>query len=137
MPFLPGEECSVDMFCATGKVISKVTRIKKEQWQEVLPQGPCDEIAQKLAHLFKLDGIVNAQFRQDQVGSWHVLEINTRPSGGIGMTVHSQVNLVAECVAYHARLALAKATPRHVLVRQINTSVEVKPIEYAAELNYA
>lgn len=137
MPFLSGDECSVDMFCASGKLMNKVTRIKKEQWQEVLPKGPCDEMAQQLAQLFKLDGIVNAQFRQDRAGKWHVLEINTRPSGGIGITVHSQVNLVAECVAYHARLPLIKATPRHVLVRQINTSVEVKPIDYSAELNYA
>lgn len=137
MPFLCGDECSVDMFCASGQLVNRVTRIKKQQWQEVLPKGPCDEIAQQLAQVFALDGIVNAQFRQDQAGKWHVLEINTRPSGGIGMTLHSQVNLVAECVAYHARLPLIKATPRAVLVRQINTSVEVRPIDYSAELNYA
>lgn len=130
MPFLSGDECSVDMFCVTGDVKVAVTRIKKPHWQEVLPIGPCDQIVRQLARLFMLDGIVNAQFRQDNAGKWYVLEINARPSGGIGMTLHSQVNLVAECIAYHAQLPLLRTSPRPALVRQLSQSVEVQPMQH-------
>lgn len=84
-----------------------------------------------------VDGIVNAQFRQDEAGTWFVLEVNARPSGGIGITLHSQVNLVAECVAYHAKLDLLRHHPRPARVRQITKSVEVKQINYAVEHQYA
>ena len=137
MPFLSGDECSVDMFCVKGVVMSKVTRIKKQQWQEVLPNGPCDELVKKLAEVFILDGIINAQFRQDEFGKWYVLEVNTRPSGGIGMTLSSGINLVAECVAYYAKLPLVRSEPRAALVRSISQAVEVKPLNYFNELNYA
>ena len=132
MPFLAGDECSVDMFCVAGQVMTMVTRIKKNQWQEVLPLGPCDDIVIHLAQVFQLDGIINAQFRQDQHGTWYVLEVNSRPSGGIGMTLHSQINLMAECVAYYAKLSLDRLAPTSALVRSVSHSVEVghlTPIE--------
>lgn len=137
MPFLSGDECSVDMFCVAGQVMNMVTRIKKDQWQEVLPKGPCDDIVIRLAQVFQLDGIINAQFRQDHQGKWYVLEVNSRPSGGIGMTLHSHINLMAECVAHYAKLSLNRLVPKNALVRTVSHSVEVGNLNYTEILHYA
>ena len=134
MPFLSGEECSVDMFCVAGQVMNMVTRMKKDQWQEVLPIGPCDDIVIRLAQVFQLDGIINAQFRQDRQGKWYVLEVNSRPSGGIGMTLHSHINLMAECVAYYSKLSLNRLAPKTALVRAVSHSVEVGNLTHAKGL---
>lgn len=133
MPFMAGDECSVDMFCVRGQVVAQVTRIKKLHWQDVLPLGPCDDMARQLAQCFELDGIVNAQFRQDDVtGQWYTLEVNTRPSGGIGITLPSGINLAAECVAYHTGLDLQRSIPVTARVRAVGQAVVVEPDVYGA-----
>lgn len=111
MPFLSGLELSVDMFCANGKVINKATRIKNTNHQDILVNGPVDQIAEQFVALFKCNGLINLQARQDQnTGEWKVLEINPRPAGGIGFSEPSGISLVVDCVAHALNLPLPKAT---------------------------
>lgn len=107
MPFLSGQELSVDIFCDQGKIISKATRIKNDSHQEIIVNGPIDDIAQKFVQAFNCDGLINLQARQNQVtGEWRVLEINPRPAGGIGFSEPSGIQLIVDCVSYSLGLQI-------------------------------
>lgn len=106
MPFLAGQECSVDIACSRGKMISQVTRIKYAFHQECFVQHPCHIICLHLVKYFQCDGLINIQFKQDQNLVWHILEINARPAGGFAYTQHTGVNLIAELIADKLQLTL-------------------------------
>lgn len=56
-------------------------------------EGEAIELAIDCARLMNADGMVNVQTRHNAEGKPLLLEINMRPSGGIGYTRHSGVNL--------------------------------------------
>lgn len=93
MPYLPGSECSVDMVCEGGKVVSYVGRRKADVHQTFERNSAATALAIAAAEHFGCDGIVNVQTRDDSQGSPHLLEINPRYSGGIGYTRETGVNL--------------------------------------------
>lgn len=93
MPYLPGPEYSVDMLLDKGKVIAGVARCKKGLVQELSNSGIEYDLAVSCAETMGADGLVNVQTRRDQNGNTVLLEINLRPSGGIGYTLHSGTNL--------------------------------------------
>ena len=99
MPYLTGQECSVDIACDHGEIISLATRIKEDYRQNILLNGPCDELCHQLVKLFRLDGLINIQFKQNQHGIWHILEINARPAGGFSYSIHTGQNLIADLIA--------------------------------------
>lgn len=98
MPYLENEECSVDISCCNGKIISNITRIKHGSYQECLVNGPCDDVAAKLVKLFNCDGLINIQFKKDHNNNWFILEINNRPSGGFAYSKHTGINLVSDLI---------------------------------------
>lgn len=114
MPFLTGQECSVDIACSQGHVLAQVTRIKFQFHQECYLEHPCHEMAEILVKHFQCDGLINIQFKQNDKGKWHILEINPRPAGGFAYTQHTGVNLIAELIASKLKLPLD---------RQISTPV--------------
>lgn len=93
MPYLPGPEYSVDMLVERGQVIAAVARRKEGALQYLEQSGPAYELARACAALMEADGLVNVQTRNNDLGEPVLLEINMRPSGGIGYTRHSGVNL--------------------------------------------
>ncbi|WP_315710692.1 ATP-grasp domain-containing protein [Brenneria uluponensis] len=93
MPYLPGPEYSVDMLVERGKVIAAVARRKEGALQYLEQSGPAYELGKSCAELMQADGLVNVQTRDNDNGAPVLLEINLRPSGGIGYTRHSGVNL--------------------------------------------
>lgn len=93
MPYLPGPECSVDMLVEKGQVIAAVARRKEGAVQHLHQSGEAFELAKSCAEIMQADGLVNVQTRNDHSGKPLLLEINLRPSGGIGYTRHSGVNL--------------------------------------------
>lgn len=111
MPYLNGEECSVDIACDHGKVLAQVTRIKHQFHQVCFLDHPCHEICTQLVQHFNCDGLINIQFKQDQHQKWHILEINARPAGGFAYTQHTGVNLVAELFAQKLGLNLTREAP--------------------------
>ncbi|EPE7799070.1 ATP-grasp domain-containing protein [Rouxiella silvae] len=95
MPYLPGPEYSVDMLVEKGNVIAAVARRKEGALQYLEQSGPAYELGKKCAQIMQADGLVNVQTRNNDQGEPVLLEINMRPSGGIGYTRHSGVNLPA------------------------------------------
>ena len=120
MPFLQGQECSVDIACSNGKILALVTRIKFKFYQECYIEHPCHEICKILVEHFQCDGLINIQFKQDDHGVWHILEINPRPAGGFAYTQHTGINLIAELIAEKLHLILKSPVP--------TTLVQVLPI---------
>ncbi|MCS3431209.1 ATP-grasp domain-containing protein [Klebsiella sp. BIGb0407] len=95
MPWLPGPEYSVDMLVEKGEVIAAVARRKEGALQYLEQSGPAFELGKRCAQLMEANGLVNVQTRNNENGEPVLLEINMRPSGGIGYTLHSGVNLPA------------------------------------------
>ncbi|WP_300001328.1 ATP-grasp domain-containing protein [uncultured Cedecea sp.] len=95
MPWLPGPEYSVDMLLEQGQVIAAVARRKEGPMQYLEQSGPAFELGKHCAQVMQADGLVNVQTRNNENGEPVLLEINMRPSGGIGYTLHSGVNLPA------------------------------------------
>ena len=93
MPYLPGPEYSVDMLVNKGTVLAAVGRRKEGALQYLENTGEAYDLARACAAVMKADGLVNVQTRHDESGKPVLLEINMRPSGGIGYTRHSGVNL--------------------------------------------
>lgn len=93
MPYLPGPEYSVDMVVEQGNVIAAVARRKEGAIQHLEISGEAYELGKACASAMKADGIVNVQTRNNHQGQPLLLEINMRPSGGIGYTQHCGINL--------------------------------------------
>lgn len=96
MPYLSGQECTVDAACIGGELVSAVVRTKQEgETQLIDTEHQCIELAKKFVALFKCDGIVGIQFIQDDQGQWFALEINPRASGGVGYSMVAGINISA------------------------------------------
>ncbi|MBW7983095.1 ATP-grasp domain-containing protein [Enterobacillus tribolii] len=93
MPYLPGPEYSVDILAEDGEPVAAVARRKEGSHQYLENSGAAYELALACARCLHADGLVNVQTRNDQNGNPLLLEINLRPSGGIGYTRFSGVNL--------------------------------------------
>lgn len=128
MPYLDGQECSVDIACSSGKVLSQVTRIKYAFHQECFTEHPCHQICTKLVQYFQCDGLINIQFKQDHEQQWHILEINARPAGGFAYTQHTGVNLIAELIAEKLQLNLMREPQQ--------SPVKVLPLSHSIKLDF-
>lgn len=95
MPFLPGPERSVDFACYAGRLLGTVTRKKGSSSQQIYHDLYAEELAGLIVRTFGLTGILNLQTIEDAAGRQRLLEMNTRASGGIGMTGLTNVNLPA------------------------------------------
>ncbi|WP_410473066.1 ATP-grasp domain-containing protein [Faucicola mancuniensis] len=104
MPYLSGREYSIDVVCERGEVMGAVTRYKEGSVQYLGCEADEMAVVVPLIATFGCDGIVSVQTKADDSGRHHVLEINSRPSGGIGYTVHSGVDLVQLAFLYFGGL---------------------------------
>lgn len=95
MPFLEGPERSVDFSCHEGRLLGTVTRVKAGTSQRLLHDPYGEELARLVTQTFRLTGILNLQTIEDTAGTQRLMEVNTRASGGIGMTGLTDVNLPA------------------------------------------
>ncbi|MBC7541829.1 MAG: ATP-grasp domain-containing protein [Candidatus Sericytochromatia bacterium] len=128
MRYFPGPERSVDMVCEAGTVVGAVGRRKENGVQTLERGGAAMELAAAAARLFRCDGIINVQTRDDELGDPHLLEINLRPSGGIGYTLLGGVNLPG--IFATRRLGLPAPADRWqgpVTIRSITSAVVVTP----------
>ena len=93
MPYLSGQEYSIDVVCEYGEVLAAITRYKTGKIQHIGYEQAVMDVVIALIKAFGCDGIVSVQTKADDDGQHRVLEINSRPSGGIGYTSHSGVDL--------------------------------------------
>lgn len=126
MPYLDGPERSVDMVVKNGSIVKAVARVKKGAYQTFESQGPAIDLATACASVLKADGIVNVQTRNAPDGSPVLLEINLRPSGGIGYLAHSGINLPAAFVQAYLGLE-----PSSSALERLISDVMVRPLTQA------
>lgn len=123
MPFLPGTERSVDFACLDGRLLGAVTREKQGAVQTVGHNPEAVEMAACLVADLGLSGLANLQTLEDAQGRQHLLEVNSRAAGGIGMTAHSGVNLpgllVSGLKGEEASAPVFPAHPLRILRRQV------------------
>ena len=132
MPYLPGQEYSIDVVCEYGEVLAAITRYKTGKIQHIGYEQSVMDVVIPLIKVFGCDGIVSVQTKADDLGQHRVLEINSRPSGGIGYTTHSGVDLTQVGFAYWLDLTdkptLADITQQITpcQVRSIMTGVKIE-----------
>ncbi|WP_096262173.1 ATP-grasp domain-containing protein [Escherichia coli] len=138
---LPGPEFSVDILADKGEILAAVGRRKEGAIQYLVNEGSAWELACDCARVMKADGLVNVQTRNDVNGNPVLLETNMRPSGGVGYTLHSGVNLPGLFAAFKlglmsedAVIQSARNTFSPVAVRSI-TDVIVYPESLSNHLN--
>ncbi len=141
MPYLPGPEYSVDILADKGEILAAVGRRKEGAIQYLVNEGRAFELACACARVMKADGLINVQTRNDVHGNPVLLETNMRPSGGVGYTLHSGVNLPGLFAAFKlglmpvdAVLQSAKNSFSPVAVRSI-TDVITYPKSLSNRLN--
>ncbi|MGO2278518.1 MULTISPECIES: ATP-grasp domain-containing protein [unclassified Psychrobacter] len=100
MPYLSGQEYSIDVVCEYGEVLAAVTRHKTGKIQHIGYDQSVMDVVIPLIRAFGCDGIVSVQTKADSSGQHRVLEINSRPSGGIGYTSHSGIDLTQVGLSY-------------------------------------
>lgn len=93
MPYLSGPETSVDVLADHGTLVSAIPRGKQGRWRTLDGDPRLMPLTRELVQRFELDGLVNVQFRF-LGGEPMLLEINTRPAGGLFQTELSGVNLI-------------------------------------------
>lgn len=111
MPYLPGPETSMDILARRGDMLAAVPRTKRGRLR--ILDGP-DELyamSARLVDTFQLDGLVNVQFRTYH-GRPVLLEINSRPSGGMYQTGLAGVNMIWSAVAVALGRPTALELPR-------------------------
>ena len=131
MPYLSGQEYSIDVVCEYGEVLAAITRHKTGKVQHIGYDESVMAVVIPLIKAFGCDGIVSVQTKADDDGQHRVLEINSRPSGGIGYTTHSGVDLTQVGFAYW--LGLTAKPKLEDIVKQI-TPCQVRSIMMSAKL---
>lgn len=135
MPFLPGKEYSIDVVCEHGEVLAAVTRYKEGSEQYVGYDDAVMAVVIRLVAALQADGIISIQTKADEQGVHRVLEVNSRPSGGIGYTDHAfndgAMTLTQLAFAYWSGmidkpdLADVRQTITPCVVRPLMTSVKI------------
>jgi hypothetical protein len=93
MPYLTGPERSVDFACLDGRLLGTVTRVKASTSQRLYHDPVGEGMAEQVARTFRLSGVLNLQTIEDASGLQRLMEVNSRASGGVGMTGLTNVNL--------------------------------------------
>ena len=117
MPYLSGREYSIDVVCENGEILAAVTRYKTGKVQHIGYDESVMAVVIPLIKTFGCNGIVSVQTKADDDGQHRVLEINSRPSGGISYTTHSGVDLTQ--IAFSYWLGLTPKPKLADIVKQI------------------
>ena len=137
MPYLSGQEYSIDVVCEYGEVLAAVTRYKTGKIQHISYEQAVMDVIIPLIKMFGCDGIISVQTKADDDGQHRVLEINSRPSGGIGYTTHSGVDLTQIAFGYWlgltAKPKLADIAQQIIPCQVRSIMVSVKIEEDASE----
>lgn len=95
MEYLPGHEWSVDCVAKQGDLWCAVQRKKPKlagYGQSIDKNADIAGMVERLTNTYRLNALFNIQFKEGVNGP-RLLEINARPSGGIGMACQSGINL--------------------------------------------
>lgn len=93
MPYFTGAERSVDFACLDGRLLGTVSRVKAGTSQRLHHDPEGERLAALVTETFRLSGVLNLQTIEDGAGVQRLMEVNSRASGGVGMTGLTNVNL--------------------------------------------
>ncbi|NHZ99902.1 ATP-grasp domain-containing protein [Massilia sp. CCM 8734] len=131
MAYLDGHEYSVDCVGDKGRLVAAVARKKPMtagRGQLIDMRDDILEATAELTRIHGLNGAFNVQFREGD-GKLHLLEINPRMSGGIGMACVAGPNL-----PYIALKGFADGFDK-VLVPPVRDGIRVAELSAPAELH--
>lgn len=114
MPYLTGQERSVDFACLDGRLLASYTRRKTGRSQIIEHDDHHHEMARRIVSDLGLSGVLNLQTIEDCHGVPHILEVNSRTAGGMfkGLSagVNLQLILLRELAGGAANLPVARKT---------------------------
>ncbi|GGL97316.1 ATP-grasp domain-containing protein [Nakamurella endophytica] len=116
--FLPAPETSVDVLADHGTTVVAVPRSKDGRRRWIGGDPELVPLAAELVARWELHGLVNVQFRSFR-GRPALLEVNTRPAGGMYQSELAGVNL--SWAAVELALGRRPAVPRPRLGREYRT----------------
>ena len=130
MDYLPGPEISFDILAHRGNLLKYAARTKLANGnQKIETEHPLSTSIAKLVTRFDLHGIVNAQFRRARDGCWKLLEINTRPAGGIIYSEQVGCRLIADWTRILTGKATASSISRIPIDTEISFSNSVREVD--------
>jgi len=102
--FLPGKEYSVDMLCDHGKTLFCVPRSRDKMIGGISVEGVIDRnfgliaFCIQLAQALELHGPIGMQWKEDEQGVPHLLEINPRLQGTTSVLALAGLNIPVQAV---------------------------------------
>ncbi len=126
MEHLAGHEWSVDCVGHNGELVCAVQRKKSQMvgHGQVIDNNPdITGMVTRLAAHYRLNGLFNVQFKEGVQGV-RLLEINPRPSGGVGMACLAGVNLAQIALQTHKGEKVSQPSIQYGLrISEVNTPV--------------
>ncbi len=129
MPYLPGPEISFDVLADHGQLLKYAARTKLANGcQHIVSQHPLEPSVATIVARFGLHGLVNAQFRRAVDDSWKLLEINSRPAGGVVYAEQVGCRLVADWAGLLTGRLSAASVDRSVVDTQVSFATTVQRV---------
>lgn len=105
--YLSGAEYSVDLFCKHGQIAFGCVKKNYDMdlgvsiYSEIVDRPDIIDICAPACKLFKLDGLVGFDLKEDDMGNVYILECNPRPTATISLVSKAGVNLLAHLIEYY------------------------------------
>ncbi|RCK33581.1 hypothetical protein TH24_21270 [Thalassospira xiamenensis] len=104
MPFVSGQNITMDVLADHGEVAQLVVRRWLENWrfpfpgQEIISFPQIESLGTKIVNQFKLHGLLDMDFIVSEDGEPTLLEVNPRPSGSVVVALAGGVPLLKQYV---------------------------------------
>lgn len=104
---LSGIEYSVDCFCMKGKVVFGCVKKNYEMdlgvsiYSEIVDRSDIIDLCAPACELFRLDGLVGFDLKEDSEGNVYIIECNPRPTATISLVSKAGVNLLKHMIEYY------------------------------------
>lgn len=114
--FLPGAEYSVDLLCDRGKTLFCIPRTREKMIGGISVQGKVERnfgliaFCIRLAQALELDGPIGMQWKEDQQGIPHLIEINPRLQGTTSALALAGINIPVQAVRLALGMELSGST---------------------------
>lgn len=124
MPYLPGPEVTFDILAWQGRALAWCSRTKNNDNEDqfLSHQHELQDHAASLIERYGLHGPIGIQYRKSAKGTWHVLEINDRPCGGIVKSEAAGAGLIEQW----GGLLTNRLTPDQVQHRPVNATLQTQ-----------
>lgn len=114
--YLGGTEYSVDILCVEGKTLFCIPRTRDKMIGGISVAGSLDRnfgliaFCIRLAQALELDGPIGMQWKEDESGVPHLIEINPRLQGTTSALALAGINLPVQAVKQAMGMALTAST---------------------------